>query len=335
MTDATDLVHGFPFDPTYGYDLPALLAVEPPPEPPGYEDLWVPRYDKALVVDPEPRLTPSADTHAEMVVWDLEYTSTDGFPIRGWLLEPRDEVATRGFVVGHGYGGLAKPEISIPRTDAVYLVPCLRGLSRSARAPISANPAFHVLHDLHLRDRYVVGGCVEDVWTAVSALAALRPDLEHDVAFVGHSFGAGVGTMAMAWDHRIVQAHLDVPSFGHQPLRLRLPTTGSGAAVQSFASRNDHVADTLAYYDAAVAARRIRQPMLLAAALFDPVVIPPGQFAIHNALPGPKELFVRTAGHFTFAGSAAEDRDLLSALRGFFSRHEPRTSPLVQRASSA
>lgn len=68
--------------------------------------------------------------------------------------------------------------------------------------------------------------------------------------------------------------------------------------MQAFARRHVHVVETLAYYDAAVAARYIRQPMHLAAARFDPAVAPPGQFAVYNGLPGPKELFVLNAGHF-------------------------------------
>jgi cephalosporin-C deacetylase len=70
--------------------------------------------------------------------------------------------------------------------------------------------------------------------------------------------------------------------------------------------------------------------MHVAAALFDPVVVPPGQFAIFNALPGPKELFVLKAGHFEYPESTVEDRKLLSELGGFFSCDEPRIPPLVQ-----
>jgi len=91
----------------------------------------------------------------------------------------------------------------------------------------------------------------------------------------------------------------------------------------------------LAYYDAAVAARYIRQPMHLAPARFDPAVAPPGQFAIYNALPGPKELFVLTAGHFEHATSATEDRELLSELRGFFGCDEPRIPPPPQPSSES
>ena len=56
------------------------------------------------------------------------------------------------------------------------------------------------------------------------------------------------------------------------------------------------------------------------AARFDPAVPPPGQFAVYNALAGPKELFVLRAGHFDHAGTIAEDRRLLDALAYFFNR---------------
>lgn len=70
---------------------------------------------------------------------------------------------------------------------------------------------------------------------------------------IGVSFGGGIGAMALAWDRRIARAHFNVPSFGNQPLRLKLQTMGSGAAVRSAHMRNrETVERTLAYYDAAV-----------------------------------------------------------------------------------
>ena len=44
--------HDFPFDPTYGYDLPALLKIAPPPEPPGFVDFWRDTYAQTRAVDP-------------------------------------------------------------------------------------------------------------------------------------------------------------------------------------------------------------------------------------------------------------------------------------------
>lgn len=326
----SDLSHSFPFDPTYGYDLAGLLAVEPPPEPPGFAAFWRARHARALLVDPRPELRASTFARPGWLVSDIEYQSTDGFPIRGWLIAPASRRPLRGFLVGHGYGGIERPDFDLPMADAVYLVPCFRGLCRSRRPPVSENPVWHVLHDIHLRGRYILGGCVEDVWTGVTTLLRLHPDLSGRIGYMGISFGGGIGALALPWEPRIDRGHLNVPTFGHQPLRLRLPTTGSAASVQAFARRHGHVAETLAYYDAAVAARHVRQPMHVAAARFDPAVAPPGQFAVYNALPGPKRLFVLTAGHFDHPGRAAEERQLRNELSEFFGRDEPRIPPLVQ-----
>jgi cephalosporin-C deacetylase len=38
--DMSELQHNFDFDPSYGYNLDRLLAVEPPPEPQGFAAFW-------------------------------------------------------------------------------------------------------------------------------------------------------------------------------------------------------------------------------------------------------------------------------------------------------
>jgi cephalosporin-C deacetylase len=116
--------------------------------------------------------------------------------------------------------------------------------------------------------------------------------------------------------------------------------------VQQFCERHRHTLETLAGYDAAIAAGFIRQPMHLALALFDPVVPPPGQFAIHNALRGERQRFVMAAGHYDHPEREADERRLLAELADFFAplamcntqtpaEHEPRIPPLVQPAPAS
>jgi cephalosporin-C deacetylase len=253
---------------------------------------------------------------------EIAYRSTGGFTIRGWLLQPIGRVPACGFVLGHGYGGITEPPLDLPRADAAYLVPAFRGLGPSRRPPISEDPRWHVLHDIDQRDHYIIGGCVEDVWTGIGALLRLFPGLYGHIGYLGISFGGGIGAIALPWDRRITRGHLNVPTFGHQRLRLTLPTIGSGAAVQDFARLHGHghghVLETLAYYDAAVAARLITQPMHVAAACFDPAVAPPGQFAIYNAIPGEKHLFVLEAGHVDYPDRELREQELMAELRAFF-----------------
>lgn len=304
--------HEFGFDPAYGMDLEQLLAIAPPTPPDDYASFWQARHAAALRVDPKPEIQPSGLKLKHHLVYDLQYTSTDGVVIGGWLLAPRDGYVTRGLVIGHGYSGRDGPDTSPLLDGAALLFPCFRGLSRSAMPGVSQNAYFHVLHDIQDRQRYLLGGCVEDLWLAVSALLHLYPETAGRIAYAGISFGGGIGALAAPWDARISRLHLHVPTFGHQALRLTLPCVGSGEAVRSFQRKHAfNVMETLAYYDAANAARHLRIPTLVAAAQFDPAVPPPGQFAVYNAVPEPlRNLFVLEAGHFDYPGREVQLEEL-------------------------
>ena len=312
--------HPFDFDPTYGYDLDALRATRPPPGPPGFDAVWRRRYAAARGVDPRPQLSDSQAQHPDWHVHDIAYTSTDAFPIGGWLLVPREGAVRRGLVVGHGYGGRDGPDFDIPVTETAVLFPCFRGLSRSRRPPISDDPAWHVLHDIDSPERTILGGCVEDLWLAVSVLTQLYPGLDGRIGYSGLSFGGGIGALALAFDDRIDRGHLVVPTFGNMPVWLTLPTTGSGHAVQAYAKQHPEVIETLGFFDAATAATRIEKPMLMAVARFDPAVAPPCQFSIANARPTSNrhETVILDAGHFDYPGQQEQHALLSEKVRRFF-----------------
>lgn len=310
--------HPFSFDPTYGYGLAELLQIQPPEAPADFESFWRLNYQTALAVDPRPTLRRSALQCEGFIAYDIEYRSTGVFTIGGWLLLPRNGIVRRGLIVGHGYGGRSGPDFSLPVGDAAVLFPCFRGLSRSARAPISTNPQWHVLHDLHQRDRYIIRGCAEDLWLGVSALLALYPWIQGRIGYMGTSLGGGVGALALPWESRIARGHFCIPTFGHQELRLNFESNGSLSAVRSFYKQHPEVVKTLRYFDAAVAASFLTQPMHVAAAAFDPMVPPPGQFAIYNALAGEKQLLVLGAGHFEYADKPKQEKTLTKQLKDFF-----------------
>jgi cephalosporin-C deacetylase len=310
--------HPFAFDPTYGLKLEDLLAIKPPPAPAGFDTFWKARYRRALAVDPKPVLRRSKTAHPDWHVLDITYTSTGSFPIGGWLLLPRQGPVRRGLVVGHGYGGRDQPDFDLPVEETALLFPCFRGLSRSARAPISDNPSWHVLHDIDRPDHYIIGGCVDDLWLGVSTLLALYPWLSGHIGYSGISLGGGIGALAIPFDERIDRGHLVVPTFGDRPLWLTLPTIGSADAVQTYAKTHPDIAETLRLFDAAIAATRIKVPMLVAPALFDPAVAPPCQFAIANALSKFNEIFILDAGHFDYDGSTTQAAALRDKVREFF-----------------
>jgi len=58
--------------------------------------------------------------------------------------------------------------------------------------------------------------------------------------------------------------------------------------------------------------------MHCACAKFDPYVAPPGQFAIYNAIPGEKQLYILDAGHYAYTKQAQQQRELLAELDEFF-----------------
>lgn len=307
-----------PASPAHEFSLDELLQVKPPNPPVDFAEFWKTRYQRARKVDPLPQIKKNHDINSDFNCFDLRYRSTEDFNIEGWLLVPKHEKVTRGVIVGHGYGGREAPDFHLPIKNAVFMFPCFRGLSRSHRAPISTEPQYHVLHDIDKQDKYILGGCVEDVWLAVSALTDLFPWISSRIAYLGISFGGGIGALALAWEQRIKKAHFNVPSFGNYPVRMKMPTMGSAASVQSFYQSHRNVLETLVYYDAAIASRFIQTPVHVAAALSDPVVTPPGQFSIYNGLKGKKQLFVLNKGHAEYAEQAKQEKELIIELQRFF-----------------
>jgi len=309
--------HPYDFDPAHGLEIDGLRAIRPPPASPEFEAFWQERHARALAVDPHPQLKESG-SQGDWRIFDLSFSSTGDFTIGGWLLLPHEGPIRRGLVVGHGYGGREEPDFDIPVRETVLLFPCFRGLSRSRHPPISTEPAWHVLHDIDKPDHYILGGCVEDLWVAVSVLQVLYPGLE-GIGYSGISFGGGIGALAIGFDKRIDRGHLIVPTFGNMPLWLSLPTIGSGHSVQAYQQQHPEVRETLKLFDAATATTRITQPMLMAVARFDPVVAPPCQFSIANAISSKgSETVILDAGHCDYAGSAEQHASLRAKVAKFF-----------------
>lgn len=300
---------------TYGYDLEALLRVPAPTGPPDFADFWrrtceenarVPlRLTRRQIASPDPALS----------LYEVAFDSLGGVRIGAWLTVPADGHFTRGVVVGHGYGGRDAPE-ALPGPPAAAIFPCARGFGRSAHDTIPGEASRHVLHGIAARGTYVHHGCAADLWSAASALLELCPAAGENLHYSGGSFGGGIGALMLPWDRRFRRAFLNVPSFGNHPLRVTLPCHGSGESVRRYHARHpEALRDVLPYFDAATAARHVAIPTFVAAARLDGSVPPPGQFAVYNALPGEKELFVRATGH---PDTPADDAAIWQRLDAWF-----------------
>ncbi|MFB7912633.1 acetylxylan esterase [Streptomyces sp. NPDC056061] len=323
--------HDFPFDPAYGRTLDDLLRISAPDDAPDdFDAFWRARYEEARGVATEPELGPLEEERDGVRIHGVTFTSVGGVRLGGWVALPAEGAeAEYGFVIGHGYGGRQEPgpDVPLPLPRSAAILPCVRGMgARGLRTGIPDVSAAHVLHGIASRDTYVIGDCVADLWCAASALHELVPETARTqdgprLGLLGESFGGGLGALALPWDDRFGAAQLTVPTFGNHPLRLTLPCIGSGESVRTYRRTHPEVTEVLPYFDAATAASRTKRPTLVAAALFDPSVPPPGQFAVYNALAGERELQVLDAGHFEHPGTAAAAEELRAARTRFFGAH--------------
>ncbi len=320
-------IRGRSLPPTHSFDVPEMLALDPPRAPTGFDRFWRTRYAAALRVAPsvsfagEPTRVGDHDVHV------VHYSGVDGQRLGGYLALPRGRTPDNAVLYVHGYDGCGMPSPDVLRENSpttAMLFTCIRGFGLSATPDVPSNPDAHVLQGIESPETYELAESVADVWSSASALLEAVPGARRRLYLDGTSFGGGVSAMALAWDRRFTRAFLEVPTFGDQQLRMALPTHGSGAAVQRYAAtpaRRAQAARTLSYFDAATAATFARVPTMVAAARQDPMVTPPGQFAIYNGLrrsldAAEARLYVMRAGHS--AVTEAETEALTAARRQWF-----------------
>jgi cephalosporin-C deacetylase len=305
-----------------------ILRRPPPPlaEPADFDDFWRHTWRELTAAPLDWRVERTYhDQRLGGRVERLSFRSATGERVSAWITHPGggpdadDTEVQRGMVVGHGYGGRPDGPEDLPfARESAKIFPCAPGLPPNRSAHIPSLAAQHVLHGIGARETYVHRFCVADIWRATSVLLARFPGISHPLDYAGASFGGGIGALALPWDDRFGRAHLHVPSFGHHPLRLAEPCTGSGESVRRFLAEAPGSRPVLDYFDAAIAASRIRIPVHVSAARLDPAVPPRGQYAVYHALAGPKRLFVQTAGHVEYDGEAEETARRNRELAEFF-----------------
>jgi cephalosporin-C deacetylase len=285
----------------------------------GFAAFWEGTFAANRAVPLRLELGESGLTHRSHRVRTVAFDALGGMRSGGWLLEPLHGKPESLLVTGHGYGGRENPDAFIPRRAAV-LLPCAPGFHRSARADLPAVADAHVVHGIGHRDTYLIRFCVAALWSAGTALLELHPGLP--LHYAGGSFGGGLGALALPWDRRFSAGFLEVPTFGHHPLRLQSRCNGSGEAVRRWHAVHPEVVEVLRFYDAAVAAARIPFPVVCAPALFDPAVPPPGQWAVANALPK-GDIVPLSYGHFEHPVNAGEQAGLYRRVRALLGSGNP------------
>ncbi|WP_223586145.1 acetylxylan esterase [Microbacterium sp. OVT16B] len=311
------------------YALSALLLPPAPPiEPDDFDEFWTATHEEFGVGPVEwattHELAPT-DTHR---VSALTFASSAGESAAAYLMLPLDPSAIRrGLVVGHGYGGRTAPDPDRVPSDTAAIFPCAPGTHPGTPSRFPAVPDEHVVAGIAHRDTYSHRFAAADIWRAATILLDIAPSAAPALDFSGSSFGGGIGAMALPWDPRFRRAVLDVPSFGHHAIRLTRRCTGSGEAVRRLLHEHPEHRPVIDYFDAAIAARRLRIPTLTIAAVLDPAVDPRGQFAVHHAIPAPSRLGVRANGHLDGPLGAAADRLALQQGIDFLALPADRLAP--------
>ena len=297
-----DIQHDFPFDPRHGYTHEQLRSISAPDtEPADFDQFWQSLYQETLSqpLNIERRASTFSDKY-----WNVEecyFDTLEHQRVGAWLLTPKEGPIQSLRVFGHGYGGREQPSFSHAelRKHTAHLFPVAPGFHISADPAIPLNNAAkHVVHGIESKDTYVFRVCAASLWSAASVLLNLYPLCADSLHYVAWSYGGGMGALMLPWDQRYVCAELGVPSFGHHPIRLKCPCVGSGEAVRAYHREHPEVESVLAYFDAATAARKIKQPMLFGVCAFDPAVPPPGQYAVANACQSEAIISEIEVGHY-------------------------------------
>ena len=310
------------------YSLRELLVPAPAPvEPEDFDAFWRATFEEfgtgTVAWQIERELAPAAAHRVIEVRFD---SSADEQAVAYVLLPHASDAVRRGLVVGHGYGGRTGPDLDRVPADTAAIFPCAPGTHTGVRSRFPANPDEHVLAGIEHRDTYSHRFAAADLWRAATVLLDIAPAASDALDYSGGSFGGGIGALALPWDTRFRRAALDVPSFGDHTIRLSRRCTGSGEAVRQHLRVHPEVRSVLDHHDAAIAARRLRIPTQVSAAVLDPAVDPRGQFAVYHALPGHRRLGVRACGHLDGEIGQLSDRLALQDSIDFLALPDDRLS---------
>lgn len=278
-----------------------FLRLTAPEEPADFVSFWKETYALATAQTPT--------WYIEREIWSQEEDTRtylvraktwDNCEIAMWISRP--ENSKGGVLVGQGYG---QPATAGYYPSMTVCFPCVRGLGQSQCKDIPWVVKKHVLHGIASKETYILRGVISDLWTATTVMTEMFPDTAENLCYTGASMGGGMGALMLPWDKRFRAAFLQVPTFGGNPVRLQVPSAGSGEAVRLYVQEHPEAMNVLAYFDAAISAKYISIPTIVCPALEDPVVAPAGQFCVANSIPEKyKMLYILDKGH-----TAGTDRD--------------------------
>ena len=287
------------------------------PEPEGLDSWWAEQVAAAEALSRPPEIVPyRPEVYGPLPVWDLTFSGAGGDPIRGWYLRPpgsrADEpLPTVVSFVGYGGGrGTPAEHALLPSVGFATVVMDARGQGGGFTVGATGDPGRTgdgpehpgvMTRGLAAPESYYLTRLYVDAVRAVRVAAAL-PGVDADrLGVSGASQGGGLALAAAGLcGERVHACQADVPFLCDFRRAVRIADTRPYTEIADFLSRHDELVDTayrtLAYVDAALLARRITAPTLIAVGLMDPVCPPSTVYAAYHEVRAPKELAVYPFG---------------------------------------
>jgi cephalosporin-C deacetylase len=271
------------------------VSVERPAD---FEDFWAGIMAEAAAIPLAPSLEPVPMRSTERVdVHELHYDSLDGLRIAGWYCVPNAshiQPPYPALLLVPGY-------ISEPTLPKSWAEQGYAAVGVAPRGKLRSNAAFNpgypglLVHDVVDRNTYAYRGFYVDAVRAVDFVLG-RPEVDRArIGVHGSSQGGALTVVTSALRPDVIACGAaGAPYLCGFMDSARLTTSYPYHEITEYLRRHpDHeprVRETLAYYDCLNFAPLIRAPMLVYVGLEDDVCPPETGIALHEALPGPKEL---------------------------------------------
>lgn len=308
-------------------------------EPEGFDAFWADRIADARAAAQPAELTEVETGLTAIRTWDVSFSGWGGQRIRAWLRAPAGAGGRLPAVVEYvGYGGgrgSALDGLTFAAAGYAHLLMDTRGQGSGWSEGVTPDDAGTGPQVPGVMTRgigspltYYYVRLITDAVLAVDAARSL-PLVDPDrIAVHGISQGGGLALAAGALADGVAAVVARVPFLCDIARGITITDAKPFHEVVEYLAVHrgeaDAVMRVLAHVDGALFAARLRAPLLVTAALMDPVVPPSGPFAALNASPGETELVLhRFNGH---EGGGPEDT--AAALRFLAARMPPTTTRL-------
>ena len=279
------------------YTREQLLAVRAEEPIRGFEEFWRRQYERAVSYKPDYTVENELwSPDPGIKIYCVRFTACDGFKIGMWISRP--EKSCGGHILAQGYGNVATAAVGT-NPGLTVAMPCVPGLGLSQCKEIPWQLRYHAGYGFDDPEKYVIVSGVRNLWTAISIMIDMFPDVQDNIVCSGGSLGGGMGAMCIPWDKRIRAGELNVPTLGGR-IMLDYPGQETDPSYTRFtlAKASEQGMRVLDFCNAAAAAQFIKVPTLVTPALCDHNVPPPGQFAVANAIPEEYRILrIREVGH--------------------------------------